>query len=60
MPVSINPIVSGVHVTESMYADVHVQHLESAAARNVVDVIDINDPQYSAIAGTRNKHVNYS
>lgn len=48
----IKAVVSG--VSKSMYTD--VKHLEGAA-RDVVDVIDINDAHYSAIAGTRNKHV---
>ena len=47
------PVVSD--VSEFMYAD--VKHLESAAAR---DVVDVNDDQYSAIGATKNKHVCYS
>ena len=49
-PAPTKPVVSG--VSEFMYAD--VKHLESVAAR---DVVDINDDQYSAIGGTKNKHV---
>ena len=49
-PICIKPVVGG--VSEFMYAD--VKHLESVAAR---DVVDINDDLYSSIGGTKNKHV---